>query len=1356
MFIKKAQDIRYTSQRSDTLYRLSLLIFCLVLGINLSVAGLVRGTTYYVDAQASNADDGNPGTEAQPWKSLAKAANTAQAGDTVLVKAGTYSEALRPANSGTTGNLITFKAYPGDECQGSYMEEKTNCQVKIDGGGIYGAGVDLRARQYIRIEGFEIANWAGGGVLIDDNLNTLVLSGCEIVNNYIHSIGVAASGGVWDNTAGVQALYVQDLLVENNEIYTIGGYGVYATESLDVVLRGNTIHYVGKDGIQTGSQRNPVPSNILVEFNRLYDSVHTYSHQDAMELWGGYDGMIIRYNIISDFTQLIYISNPDGDSLTFGQPDVQNVQIYGNVFYNNKYWTQVGGETTGIFIDGRGVRHNRVRNISIHSNTFGWTGYAAIWIFNEDIDGVKMRNNIFYEGGYSFSDGATNIDSDYNIFYDVPSYDKKYEGPHSVLDTDPQFVDYRRHEAWNFALLPTSPAIDSGDPQLGAAFTLPVDFKDIDGTERPQVGAYDIGAYESGLSSGDYILNININGAGSVSREPDQAAYSPGTIVTLIAAADSGHVFDSWSGALSGSSNPTTITMDSHKIVTATFEEIDVTPPSILSVTVHSPVHILFSEPLDEATATDISNYSISPGITIYSATLEEDLRTVVLAASDHVENVEYVLTVNGVKDVAGNPLLGATYTYQYSSGLIGYWKLDDGSGTGAADSSGNNNAGLFINTPVWTTGRIEGAVSFDEDNDAIEITTGGLDANRGTVALWAYAEDLSETRYLFGHTVGSWSNRIQLYTYQGDLGVGLGDSHASATDIDILALQTWYYITLTWDGANYKAYVNGIEKASGSYTGLASLNTMADIGNTGNALYRSQAFNGIIDEVRLYNHALTAGEVLELYNEAAPLLFEPIGDKTINEGLTLIFDVNVPDPNAVIDINDHNLPSDPCFFYNGGEWTFTWTPTYDDAGSYEVTFEAPHGEYVDFETITITVINVNRQPLFTPAIGDKSVFEGTDLRFTINAIDPDGDPITYSAANLPVGAVFSGDTFTWTPGYKQAGTYQVTFVASDGQDQDSETITIEVKNQNGPPTIAEIGDKSISENSLLSFLISATDPDDDLITYSCPNLPSGAVLTGETFAWIPESGQAGVYEVTFIASDGPQQDSETITISVVNFNIAAPALVGSWLFDDDPANGALDSSQYNNVGYPSVTDWSALAWGKIGNAYSFDGVDDHIVVPDANSLDVNKVTLSAWIYVNSYKNDQRIIAKETGKPIRDSVYALLLSGKNEKRLQLRLALKGVKEGKKATSNSVIPLNQWTHVAATFNGKYIRLYINGVLDKKARRSETFRRLRHNDKSVYIGASQFYNGHFDGKIDDLRIYNKALRALRIAELYAQAN
>jgi len=64
-------------------------------------------------------------------------------------------------------------------------------------------------------------------------------------------------------------------------------------------------------------------------------------------------------------------------------------------------------------------------------------------------------------------------------------------------------------------------------------------------------------------------------------------------------------------------------------------------------------------------------------------------------------------------------------------------------------------------------------------------------------------------------------------------------------------------------------------------------------------------------------------------------------------------------DPNAVVSIKDRNLSSEGDFFFNGSSWIFSWTPTYDDAGSYEVTFVATNGEIEDFETITITVNDV-------------------------------------------------------------------------------------------------------------------------------------------------------------------------------------------------------------------------------------------------------------------------------------------------------------------------------------------------------------------------------------------------------------
>ena len=382
------------------MYRLKLLIFCLLIAINAALPSAGLAATYYVDATSGN--DSNIGTESQPWKTLTKAANTAVAGDTVLVKAGIYNETLRPANSGVPGAMITFKAYPGEECQGSYGGTKSNCQVIIDGQNTLTAGVDLSyggGRKYIRIEGFEIRNFNNGFFL--QAWGDTGVWGIEIVNNYIY-----------DNAK--DAIYAKnslDCLFENNEIYANGDTaleigGRYGSDG--AIVRGNNIHYNGKDGIRGGCV------NGLIEENRIYNMFHTDKHQDGLDLSGTQRNMIIRNNLIYDLTQLIYfpLNDEPGDY-------IENIQIYGNILYTDKYWTTNGSEAPGIFIDAS-RDDSIVRNIYIHSNTFGWVGYGAVWIYGNPatvIDGITLRNNICYDSGIDISTAATNVDSDYNLFF---------------------------------------------------------------------------------------------------------------------------------------------------------------------------------------------------------------------------------------------------------------------------------------------------------------------------------------------------------------------------------------------------------------------------------------------------------------------------------------------------------------------------------------------------------------------------------------------------------------------------------------------------------------------------------------------------------------------------------------------------------------------------------------------------------------------------------------------------------------------------------------------------------------------------------------------------------------------------
>jgi len=309
-----------------------------------------------------------------------------------------------------------------------------------------------------------------------------------------------------------------------------------------------------------------------------------------------------------------------------------------------------------------------------------------------------------------------------------------------------------------------------------------------------------------------------------------------------------------------------------------------------------------------------------------------------------------------------------------------------------------------------------------------------------------------------------------------------------------------------------------------------------------------------------------------------APIL-NTISNKAISENQSLAFIVSATDPdNDPLTYSVQSRPSGASF--NAATGTFTWTPSYAQSGTYALTFTVSDSKLTDTETITITVSNINRAPVLT-SIGNKFINENGALSFTISAADPDNDPLFYSIQNRPSGASFNAatGTFTWTPSYAQSGTYNVTFIVSDTEYTDTETITITVNNINRAPVLTSIGNKSITVNTALTFTISAQDPDNDPLTYSAANLPSGATFNAftKTFSWTPS--QIGSYNVTFIVSDGALTDMETITITVFigaqNYTLAVNA-----------ANGTVTKNP-NQTNYASGTQVTLTATPAAGYTFS-------------------------------------------------------------------------------------------------------------------------------------------------------------------------
>ena len=531
-------------------------------------------------------------------------------------------------------------------------------------------------------------------------------------------------------------------------------------------------------------------------------------------------------------------------------------------------------------------------------------------------------------------------------------------------------------------------------------------------------------------------------------------------------------------------------------VITVEGVDVDTEAPTVVSVSgLNNIVTVVFSEALDQASAETVANYSINHNVTISEATLESDQKKVTLHVSSLTEDTIYTLTVRGIKDLAGNAMQETPENFNYTGGRVSYWKFDEGSGTTAQDALDPANTGALINGPVWTNGYVNGGLLFNGYDDAVEVTTSNFNPDAGTISLWAYPQGfLNPTQYLFGLSMQPWSNRIQLYCEDtGMLSLGLGDNHFLNRNICSMTPDQWHHVVLVWNNPSYTVYVNGIHQAAGTYTGLNQIAAYADIGNNGDASNRIEAFDGVLDEVRIYSRALSSDEVLSIFNANPELLFDPIGDKVVDENATLSFAVQTTAPDVTVNMVENNLPGQPEFVNN----VFTWTSTYNCSGIYECTFTAASDTFVDSETITVTVNNINRSPLLA-SIGDKQIDEGSALSFTVTATDPDGDDLTYTAANLPAGASFSGQTFSWTPQSGQAGSYDVTFITSDGHLQDSETVTITVQ-----PSVS-------------------SSPYDQLVSYSIYRTSSeplaGNSVSGNIYVFI--SPDTGIEQVLFYLDD--------------------------------------------------------------------------------------------------------------------------------------------------------------------------------------------------------------------------------------------
>jgi len=417
----------------------------------------ISAQIYYVDKNLGNNAD---------FRTIEEAVDSMQAGDTILIKSGTYHERVYIEKSGTQANPIIIKNYGNDK-------------VIIDGTGVtwdgtWGGLFQIDGADYIQISGIKIQHSTHAGVFLD-NAHHIDIKDMKTYDTYSSGIGVWNSSNVEVqgndvnlacNDGGQECISVSNshhVNVIDNEVHnsgpgTNGGEGIDIKEgSHDVVVSHNHVHHIRhKDRPALYADAWDVPTyNIVFDSNRVHN---------------------IKCNAIS-------VASERGGTLS-------HVTFSNNIIYN--------GHDGGLIVGGwiaegeegdENVTKNPIKHINVINNTFYNVGGDGIYIHNAYASDIKIYNNIIYSTNkvdvpISLKEGiSSSIMTIRNNLVDSEPYSYGQIGD---IVGYPLFVDALHGD---FHLQMDSPAIDAG---VQNNFSL----LDYDKNSRLKDGLWDIGAYE--------------------------------------------------------------------------------------------------------------------------------------------------------------------------------------------------------------------------------------------------------------------------------------------------------------------------------------------------------------------------------------------------------------------------------------------------------------------------------------------------------------------------------------------------------------------------------------------------------------------------------------------------------------------------------------------------------------------------------------------------------------------------------------------------------------------------------------------------------------------------------------------
>lgn len=705
----------------------------------------------------------------------------------------------------------------------------------------------------------------------------------------------------------------------------------------------------------------------------------------------------------------------------------------------------------------------------------------------------------------------------------------------------------------------------------------------------------------------------------------------------------------------------------------------------------------------------------------------------------------------------AGDGGAGATPT---TSGLVAYWTLDEGAGTTAADSAGSND-GTLVNSPTWTTGKVSGSLYFDGVDDRINVAEVGNTLEIGTGDMsWSFWIKTTSTNvadrggifngaasggsegYLFFYWHGS--NAIGLYIDNGVSTVYNSQPISGAVDVDD---GQWHMITAVLDRDGDISYyadgvLQGTDPAPFPGEDITGSQTMQL------ARFGVGYMEGDLDDVRIYNRALSAAEIGELYSYGQ---LGGVAGCLAPAGVAGSINFN----------NDTRLLQ----YCDGDEWRALGTCGEDPESSKAAHWkldESSGTSAADSTTngLTGTLTNGPTWQSTGGQISGALSFDGTDDRVDLGSMDVSGSAITISAwMRADDFDVSDARLVSKASGVNEADHYWMLSTINTAG------LRFRLKTDGTTSTLIS-ADNVVASGQW--YHVSVVYDGLEMKIYRNAELVASTPKTGNISTSGAVPAAIGDQPQGARAFDGLIDDVRIYNRALSSADIKALYDQGRYrTFDNGKvAHWPLDASSGTTAadltGNAAGTTVNSPTWtpagGRVDGTLDFDGSDDRIDAGSPAALDnLGAMTIVGWIRPDTLGEGPslgRIIGKTTGNTAAGG-WTLNLDTTNRLTFSVDYATTDLL---RRSANNTITMGAWQHVAVTWNGSSTAsnaiIYINGAVPSYATTTNASG-ARANDAAQNIAIGNpptLTDRSFDGRIDDLRIYNRVLTAAEIASLY----